>query len=298
MDHAMNYQNILSKEFKDLNSFAKQQKRNYISAHPFPHITITNFFGDNFLNEILNEFPDLSKLNATQNYNNKNEIKFANNVYDNFSDKMKFFFNFLNSDTFLSFLQSITSIKEKLVSDSHLNGGGLHEIRRGGVLKIHTDFNRHPTLNLDRRVNVLIFLNKNWDESYGGHLELWDKNMKVCGKKILPSFNTMTIFSTTDYSNHGHPNPLNCPSNLSRKSIATYYFSKGRPESEILNKYMKNRTFFKNRFGIKDDVYEKKQLLKNILRKFHFYHYLKKIEKKYFRTGKSEEKQFKNKDFE
>ena len=185
------------------------------------------------------------------------------------------------------FLQSLTSIKETLVSDPYLNGGGLHEIKRGGVLKIHTDFNRHPFLDLDRRINVLIYLNKSWQQTYGGHLELWDKNMKVCGKKILPDFNTMTIFSTTDYSNHGHPDPLNCPADLSRKSIATYYFSKGRPKNEIINKYKKNRTFFKNRIGFKEEVFEKKEFLKNILRKSNFYNYLKKIEKKYIRTGNS-----------
>ena len=290
----MDYQNVLSNEFRDLDLIAKKEKEKYISAYPFPHITIKNFFSNDFLSQVLNDFPDLSKLHATQNYNNQNEIKFANNKYDNFSDKIKFFFDFLNSGTFLYFLQSLTLIKETLVSDPYLNGGGLHEIKRGGVLKIHTDFNRHPFLDLDRRINVLIYLNKSWQETYGGHLELWDKNMKVCGKKILPDFNTMTIFSTTDYSNHGHPDPLNCPADLSRKSIATYYFSKGRPKNEIINKYKKNRTFFKNRIGFKEEVFEKKEFLKNILRKSNFYNYLKKIEKKYIRTGNSAKKRFKD----
>ena len=290
----MDYQNVLSNEFRDLDLIAKKEKEKYISAYPFPHITIKNFFSNDFLSQVLNDFPDLSKLHATQNYNNQNEIKFANNKYDNFSDKIKFFFDFLNSGTFLYFLQSQTLIKETLVSDPYLNGGGLHEIKRGGVLKIHTDFNRHPFLDLDRRINVLIYLNKSWQETYGGHLELWNKNMKACGKKILPDFNTMTIFSTTDYSNHGHPDPLNCPVDLSRKSIATYYFSKGRPNNEIINKYKKNRTFFKNRIGFKEEVFEKKEFLKNILRKSNFYNYLKKIEKKYIRTGNSAKKRFKD----
>ena len=122
-----------------------------------------------------------------------------------------------------------------------------YEIKRGGVLKVHTDFNRHPNLSLDRRINVLIYLNKNWKEEYGGHLELWDKDMTKCIKKIAPTFNTMVIFSTTDFSNHGHPDPLNCPNERSRKSIALYYFSSGRPEHEIINKHKKNRTYFKNR---------------------------------------------------
>ena len=117
-------------------------------------------------------------------------------IIRSFPDNIKLFFDFLNSNNFLQFLQGITSIKEKLVHDPELNGGGLHEIKRGGVLKVHTDFNRHPNLNLDRRINVLIYLNKKWKEEYGGHLELWDKDMSKCVKKISPTFNTMVIFST------------------------------------------------------------------------------------------------------
>ena len=86
-------------------------------ADPFPHIQIDNFFSDDYLNKILNEFPDLSKLNNSQNYKNQNEIKFANNDFKNFPQEIKIFFDFLNSETFLNFLQNLTSIKEKLIAD-------------------------------------------------------------------------------------------------------------------------------------------------------------------------------------
>ena len=69
-------------------------------------------------------------------------------------------------------------------------------------------------------------MNKNWKKNYGGNLELWNKSMDKCIKKIAPNFNTMVIFSTNDFTNHGHPNPLKCPKNMSRKSVATYYFSR------------------------------------------------------------------------
>ena len=179
----LNMKHILSEEFKNLTEFALKEKKNYLTAKPFPNIALNNFFNNNFLNTILNEFPDLSKLQESQNYNVKNEIKLSNKNYDKFPVTIKSFIDFLNSDTFLSFLQNITSIEEKLICDPQLEGGGLHEIKRGGVLKVHTDFNRHPTLDLDRRVNVLIYLNKNWKDSYGGSLELWNKNMSMCEKK-------------------------------------------------------------------------------------------------------------------
>ena len=161
--------------------------------------------------------------------------------------------------------------------------GGLHEIKQGGVLKIHTDFNKHPTNNLDRRVNLLLYLNKNWKDSYGGHLELWDKNMKECFNKVKPEFNTMVIFNTNDFSNHGHPDPLKCPYNLSRKSIATYYFSNGRPQNEINKRLIKNKTYFKNRFGHGNEVLSKNENIKNFLRNFKIYKKLKEFEKKYIR---------------
>jgi Rps23 Pro-64 3,4-dihydroxylase Tpa1-like proline 4-hydroxylase len=278
--------NILSDEFKDLNNVAFKEKDNYLHAKPYPHITFKKIFNENFLNDILNEFPNLQNIGDSEKYVNQNEVKLSYNKYENFPENIKYLFDFLNSKTFLVFLQKLTGIKETLLSDPYLEGGGLHEIKRSGVLKVHTDFNRHPFFNLDRRINVLIYLNKNWESNFGGELELWDKEMKNCIKKISPLFNQMVIFSTTDFSNHGHPNPLTCPKNISRKSLALYYFSSGRPKEEIINKNMKNKTFFKSRSGFKNDAYENKEHVKNFLRNLKLYKFLKNLEKKYIRTKK------------
>jgi hypothetical protein len=97
---------------------------------------------------------------------------------------------------------------------------------------VHADFSYHNGLRLDRRINVLIYLNKDWKEEYGGHFELWDREVKRAEKKILPIFNRCAIFSTTSVSFHGHPEPLMCPPDRNRKSIATYYYSNGRPEED------------------------------------------------------------------
>ena len=282
----MKYSKILSKKSQNLNDLALSLKDQYSFADPFPHIQIENFFSNEYLDSILNEFPDLSNLKKSENYKNQNEIKFANNDFENFPNKIKNFFNFLNSETFLNFLQILTSINEKLIADKELNGGGLHEIKTGGLLKVHTDFNKHPTNNFDRRVNVLIYLNKNWKKEYKGCLELWDKEMKQCKQKILPNFNKIVIFSTTDFSNHGHPDPIDCPNDISRKSIALYYFSEGRPKEEIFDEDQKNRTYFKNRFGFNNEIKGQKEHVKNFLRKFSLYKKMKNFEKKYLRKKK------------
>tara|TARA_B110000196_G_scaffold157437_1_gene135597 strand:+ start:699 stop:1550 length:852 start_codon:yes stop_codon:yes gene_type:complete len=275
--------NILSKKYSDLNLIAEKKKEEYLNADPFPNIVFDDFFNNDFLKTVVENFPNLEKINSSQKYINKNEVKFSNNDYKNFPNSIKLLFDFMNSSIFLEFLQKITSIEEKLVIDEELNGGGLHQIKTGGMLKIHTDFNRHPTLALDRRVNILIYLNINWDQTYGGDLELWDEEMKFCGKKILPIFNRMVIFSTNDFSNHGHPEPIKCPDDISRKSIALYYFSEGRPASELDSKNTKNKTYFKNRFGFNNETSNKNEKVKNYLRKFRFYQYLKNFEKKYLR---------------
>ena len=277
--------NILSNKYENLEELSKKNESYYRENTPFPHIVFENFFEKEFLKKVLDEFPDLSNISKSEKYNSKNEVKLSYNKYENFSFNTKILIDFLNSKKFLNFLKNLTSVSEQLIADPELSGGGLHQIKKGGVLKIHTDFNKHPKLNLDRRLNLLLYLNENWQESYGGQLEFWDKNMKKAVKKISPNFNKVVIFSTNDFSNHGHPEPLSCPENTSRKSIALYYFSNGRPNNEINKNFLKNTTRFKNREGY-NEVLQKNEKFRNYIRGFKIYQFLKNIEKKYLRKKK------------
>ncbi|PCK08429.1 MAG: hypothetical protein COA42_09255 [Alteromonadaceae bacterium] len=130
----------------------------------------------------------------------------------------------LNSEPFLNFLSKLTGIKG-LIPDPYLAGGGLHKIQRGGKLGVHVDFNEHETMNVYRRINVLVYLNKDWLKEWGGHFELWDGDKQGCITKLLPLFNRMAIFTTTATSFHGHPTPLNCPEDRCRMSLALYYYT-------------------------------------------------------------------------
>jgi Rps23 Pro-64 3,4-dihydroxylase Tpa1-like proline 4-hydroxylase len=223
-----------------------------LNAAPFPSIVFDNFFDEKLLSKVLDDFPDLSKKDDIIHYDNHNEKKLAAKGEKYFSDNTKAFVHYLNSQPVLEFLQELTGIKETLQPDPYLIGGGYHEIKPGGLLKVHADFNKHEMTMLDRRINLLVYLNKDWEESYGGHFELWDKDMKKSHKKVLPIFNRVAIFSTTDFSYHGHPDALACPPDRSRKSIALYYYSNGRPKSEVSPKA--HSTLFVNRAGIKDDI--------------------------------------------
>jgi hypothetical protein len=243
----------LNKKHEDLQKFGESLSNDYLNAEPFPSIYIDDFFDEQFLNEVLNEFPDLSKLDSI-NFNDPNQKKFAGKGESTFGYNTRLLMHYLNSEPFLLFLTKLTGIKEKLIPDPYFEGGGLHEIKQGGLLKVHADFNKHSETRLDRRINVLVYLNKDWEENYGGHFELWDKNMKKCVTKITPKFNRVAIFSTTDVSYHGHPDPLNCPSHRSRKSLALYYFTNGRPINEKHIQNAEFNTVFKGREGYNNDV--------------------------------------------
>jgi len=231
---------------------AHEHEKLYCTAAPFPSISFTNFFNPETLEKVLSEFPDLSLEDAII-FNKKNEKKLAGKGEKAFGRETRKFMRFLNSEPFLEFIQTLTGIDEPLLPDPYFLGGGLHEIKKEGLLKVHADFNKHYDTGLDRRVNALIYLNKNWKDEYGGHIELWDRNMRQCEQRILPEFNTLVLFTTTSISYHGHPDPLTCPDGMSRKSLAVYYYSNGRPAGEVLPMREKHNTLFMARHGHEAD---------------------------------------------
>ena len=126
--------------------------------------------------------------------------------------------------------------------DSFCAGPG----RAGGFLKVHADFNRHDRLQLDRRLNGILYLNQDWEQEWGGDLQLWSTDMSRCEKSVLPVFNRFLVFATLDDANHGHPDPLRCPPNRARRSMALYYYTNGRPAGEANPDHT---TVFKQRPG-------------------------------------------------
>ncbi len=240
----------INQKYNNLHETAVNYFDDYINAKPFPHIVLDDFFSENSLQDILDEFPkDLDKVGVNSE-SDPQKYKFTLNDPSKFNEKTKAFFDFANSYTFLNFINKISGIKEPLISDPYFQGGGLHELRNNGHLNIHSDFNKHQITGLDRRINALIYLNHDWKPEYGGSLELWDKDMKNCIKKITPVFNRLVIFDTTDFSFHGNPDSINHPENISRKSIALYYYSNGRPKHEVIGS--RDTPNFKNRPGTND----------------------------------------------
>lgn len=199
-------------------------KSPYQEAAPYPHTVIDGMLLQEAADAAYQAFPKVGD-DGWIHYVHVNEKKHGLNKLDQLPDVLKSVITELNSDRFVKWLEQLTGIAG-LKADDMLEGGGLHQSGRGGFLNIHADFTVHPhKRNWRRRVNVLVYLNKNWEEEWGGQLELWERDMSKCTQRITPFFNRCVIFNTDEDSYHGLPDPLTCPDDESRKSIALYYFT-------------------------------------------------------------------------
>ena len=214
----------LKLDSKIARAFGKKLSSQYCLAKPFPHIVIDNFLPLDLINEILRLFPKDKQAGDIFFENDYSGLHKRHVLPENCEQRLRSIFHFFNSSPILQFLEGLSAIGS-LMGDPYFNGGGFHEILRNGKLGIHADFRINEQLHLRRRINILIYLNKDWSSDYGGNLELWDKKMKTKIHSIAPLFNRCVIFNTDIDANHGHPDPLNTPADMTRKSIALYYYT-------------------------------------------------------------------------
>ena len=198
----------------------------YAQASPFQHAVFDGLLPDALLRAVVTEFPDAPSM--SKQFSNVRELKSAENDWNRFGPAARELVGELNSGAFLESLTALTGI-EHLIADAELEGGGMHQIVTGGRLDVHADFTHHPN-GLDRRLNVLVYLNEDWDPAWMGQLELWERDRSACAARIDPTFGRMVIFSTMADTYHGHPEPLRTPEGVTRRSMAFYYYSLGRPE--------------------------------------------------------------------
>ena len=219
-----------------LENFSQEKCENFhkkfTSNEPFPHLVIDNFLNEESANKILENFSINKNWTNCSLVNNYKKYMLTNKNHMNaYCHKL---LEELESEEFVKILSKITGMKN-IFLDVNLEGGGLHQTFNGGSLNIHTDYYSHTVEKSWRRViNIIIFFNKDWLDKYNGELEFWDANVKNKIQSVPPIFNRCVIFKTDKKSFHGHPKKLNLPPNISRKSIAAYYFAE---EKENLKLY-------------------------------------------------------------
>jgi hypothetical protein len=207
-----------------LNASIAAARESWLSARPFPHVVFDALFPDIALREVLRHFPDRSDP-LWRRFDNPKEKKLGFfHEMGSMPPAIRQFLDEMNGYEMLLFLEAVTGI-EGLIGDPYFGGGGMHQIEPGGFLEVHTDFNIHPKLGLERRINLLIYLNDDWREEWGGELELWNRSLTECSRRISPEFNRTVVFETSDWSWHGHPRPLNTPAGVSRRSLSLYYYT-------------------------------------------------------------------------
>lgn len=200
------------------------KRAQYATAQPFPHMVFDDVLFPEVFDRAASEFPGL-KDEFWKGYLHVNETKYSNTEPDTWGSTLNAVAREFCSERFVAFLQDLTGI-EDLMADWTMDGGGLHQTMRGGHLNIHADFTTHHTHeNWARRVNILLYLNREWPDAWGGKLELWNKDMSECQGKVTPAGNRMLVFTTTFDSFHGHPDGLTCPEDEARRSMALYYFT-------------------------------------------------------------------------
>lgn len=214
----------MAAELRELEGQLEELHDRYVSASPFPHIVLDDFLDPDVAKLAAEEFPAPDSEKWT-NFFHVNERKFSNTDPTTWGPNLQVVLRDLYSPEFVRFLSALTGIDDLLVDES-LEGGGLHQSVAGGFLNIHADFTVHPhKRHWRRRVNLLLYLTDDWAPEYGGDLELWTKDMKMCAKTVAPVNNRVVVFTTNEDSFHGHPEPLACPPGVARRSLALYYFT-------------------------------------------------------------------------
>ncbi len=209
----------------------------YRNAEPFPHAVIDNFLRPAFVEALVRHFPAPRSRQGQEDesaYLDEAPAQFRKRWVSreqNVNVCIRRLYWELNAAPFVSLLEAMSGM-DNLLPDPFLMGGGVHQTEPGGFLRVHADFNKHPKLKLDRRLNLLIYFNRDWPADYGGNLELWAPDMSHCVREVEPVAGRCVIFNTTSTSWHGHPRPLHCPQGETRKSLALYYYSNGRPAHE------------------------------------------------------------------
>lgn len=213
-----------------INPIDRDEIRNRVrAATPFPNFCIDNFLDEAFAETVLASFPTFAEAakmgRSFSAVNEKGKIQVTD--ASKFAAPIAELNHALATPEFRDLLSYAFDIPH-LLEDDQLDGGGIHQTGARGHLDVHVDFNYIEARQLHRRLNILIYFNKDWDPNWGGNIELWDKEVKVCAHSFSPIFNRCVVFETSEISYHG-VSAVKCPEDRARKSFAAYYYTKEAP---------------------------------------------------------------------
>jgi hypothetical protein len=213
----------------------------FINARPFEHVVIDNFLACDYAEKLFNEFPVVNE--SWHEYKNPIEVKYTYDNINILTTELKNYFYYLSTPEITRIFKQLTNI-DNLEYDEYLHGAGLHAHPRNGRLNIHLDYEKHPYSGKERRLNIILFITKDWDPLWNGANELWDKDVTECITKTDVKFNRAILFKTNDISWHGLPEKIACPTHIYRQSLAYYYVAPLNTQKHE-NDYRKKAKFVK-----------------------------------------------------
>jgi hypothetical protein len=200
----------------------KNLKSKFLSGRPIPNIIIDNFLPISTAKSLELEMDIIPKKLWKKFTRNQSYMEEYNDLL-NLTEASRLVSQ-IHSKDFIKLLENITNING-LTIDPNFVGAGYSQSYQNDCLKIHTDFNWNESIKAYRTLNLIIYLTSDWEESYGGHLEFYDKNNKHAVQKIAPLFNRAIIWKYDERGFHGYPIPLTCPPDISRKSIRFFFYT-------------------------------------------------------------------------
>ncbi|MEM8639429.1 MAG: 2OG-Fe(II) oxygenase [Cyanobacteria bacterium P01_G01_bin.54] len=235
-------------------------RQQFQNAKPFRHLVMDNFLEPEVAEAAFQRFPAMAQMDSLKDMRQSKAQDPDLSKFDELYQRIVF--EHLQSPRLLRFLEQVTGMGI-LLPDPQLYASGLAQGENGSFLNVHIDNSSHPVQPWYRRLNLLVYLNRNWTEAKGGHIELWSKDMSGA-VAILPCFNRAVIFATDRTSWHGHRH-VNTPDGDTRKSINVYYFSEQSPTG----KSYYHVTSFRGRKGelMNQLVYPVDNFLRSTLRK-------------------------------
>ncbi len=268
-------------EYGSLEPRADTLAATFRDAAPYPHLIFDALLRPAVARELEAEFPTGAGDNWTHYRHYNNDTLGLTDVAA-FPPLLRRVVEELNSPRFTCLLSHITGYSNMLADDM-LEGGGLHMTEAGGFLNLHADFtNHHYHRTWQRRCNLILFLNSDWQEAWGGALELWERDLSACRVRVPVRNNTAVLFETARDTFHGYPDKLTCPAGTARKSLALYYYTaeakvvarstnyRARPGESMARRalvaadrnLLRAYTVAKERFGLSD------RLVSRLLKRF------------------------------
>lgn len=207
--------------FKNKFNNTKKLNDRFVGSPPYPMIALDDFLPEEFAKKMEQECNSIPDHNWTEFTRRGSHMKECINM--DVAPIATDFVNQFHSQSSMKWLTAMTGIKD-LIPDPYLTGAGYSKIYSGSQLKIHTDFNWNDTLKCHRMLSLIVYLNSDWNDEWGGHLQFNDFDNKQAIQRISPRFNRAVFWRHHKRGFHGFPDPLNSPTNITRNAFRLFFY--------------------------------------------------------------------------